>query len=1044
MGVASRGAFVGRTRILGELGVFVADAAAGRGGLVLVAGEPGIGKTSLLGELVTRCPDTHAVWASCWEGDGAPALWPWIQLVRGVARACPATPREAILGRLVPELGATTPAPAQLDEQARFQLFDAVATFLKAAAAEGPLLLVLDDLHWADTSSLLLLGFLIAELRASRLAILGTYRDLEVPAGHALHRILSARSGVIHLGGLEPPEVAELVRGLLPEPSPIPAEAIHRTTGGNPFFVREMLRSPDLTTVPDSVGEVIRRRAERLSPPGRALLHAAAVVGQQCALEVLARLADPQALAEALTARLLEEAPASVGHVRFPHALVREVLYRDLRPEQRMELHRRAGEALEALAAEPAELAHHFARAAPLGTAERAIDYAQKAGDRALAMLAYDEAAAHFERALALLPATEIRRRAELHHALGRARHAAGHTAESHAAFERVAELSPPPELLAATALAFAVEFTAGIVDHTEVRLLEQALVALPDTDHPLRARVLARLGKALLFSPATTRRAALSEAAAAMARRLGDPATLAAVLYDRHVAIWGGPNAEERLAIASEVVELARRSGDEELALQGRALRMGNLLELGETAALQAELDAYDAITTRLRLPHYLWHVPLLRATLASFSCRFDAAEALGKQGLELGTRAQHQGATVFYSAVILTTRFAQGRFAEQEPLLRRGAETWPALVAFRCGLSFALAEAGRDAEARQELERLTADRLVSVPRDFTWVANLVLLSLTASALGDRTAAATLYELLLPYRAYCVRLTRIGISGLGAVAHYLGLLAATMDRLDEAAEHLERAIETNLRIGAPAFVANSRFHYGRVVLALGQGELAREETQRAEVAAATLGFELVLRRLGERGDAAARAGHAAAATGEGTFRKDGEYWTVGLRGTICRLKDSVGLGYLARLLAEPDRELHVLALSGAETGASEGTPVLDARAKGAIRQRLEDLDDAVREAEARGDLDRAARAQEEIEALGEQLSQAVGLGGRDRRVGSELERARVRVTKAIKAAIRRIAEHDRALADHLEHSVRTGFYCSYAPDPSARLAWRT
>jgi tetratricopeptide (TPR) repeat protein len=430
---------------------------------------------------------------------------------------------------------------------------------------------------------------------------------------------------------------------------------------------------------------------------------------------------------------------------------------------------------------------------------------------------------------------------------------------------------------------------------------------------------------------------------------------------------------------------------------------------------------------------------VPLLRATQAAFACRFEAAEALAREGLTRGKRAGHQGVDVFYPAVVSNIRWLQGRFAEVEPELRAAAEQWPAIVTFRCALGAALVEAGRDEEARHELERLTAERLATVPRDFTWVSTLALLAYMAAALDDRRAAATVYDLLLPYEPYCVRLSRIGICGLGASAHFLGLLAATMHRWEDAARHLERAVEINLRIGAPACAANSRKQYARALRALGQTERAREEAERADRASSTLGFRLQLARF----DRAAPA-RGEPARGEGLFENEGSYWTIRFRGPTFRLKDSLGVSYIARLLAEPEREVHVLDLSGAEAGGHGGTPVLDARAKAEYRRRMEDLEEVARDAEALGDAHWASRAREEIEALAEQLAHAVGLGGRDRRVGSEVERARVRVTKAIKAGIRRIAEHDGALADHLERSLRTGVFCAYAPDPAARIDRRT
>lgn len=1022
------GAFVGRSGPLRELERFVRDAASGRGGLVLVSGEAGIGKTTTVERVAAACPEARALWGSCWDGEGAPALWPWIQILRALVPAdAPASPT---LGRLLPERGAA-PAEGPLDEQARFQLFDAVRAALRASAEARPLLLVLDDLHWADAATLRLLGFLVPELRASRVAVIGTYRHDE--GTPELEALVSMRVAIVHLDGLDPEQVGALVHDLA-EGEVRDAAAIHAATGGNPFFVRELLRLPE-GKVPESVREVLRRRLERASPAARALLDAAAVLGPDARLDVLERVAGVEGLADALATRLVHEGGAGGTRLRFAHALVREVLYRDLAPERRLALHRAAGEALEALGAGPSELAHHFVQAARLGATEKAIAYCEAAGRSALAMLAYEPAVAHFETALALLDGASPEREARLRLAHGRALRAAGRTAESHDALERAFARAASPTLRAAIALEVGIDFTAGVVDETEVRLLERALAELPADDSVERARVMARLAKALLFTPHVARRAELSEAAAAMARRLDDPATLGAVLFDRHVAVWGGPEAEERLAIADEIVEIAERLGDGELSTQGRALRMGNLLELGDVAALGAEVDAYDAIVARLSQPHYLWHVPLLRASLAALGGRFDAVEPLAEQGLALGRRAQHQGAAVFYAAVISVLRFGQGRFGELVPMLRQGAAQWPSLVLFRAGLACALAELGHADEARVELERLTADRLASVPRDFTWVATLAMLAITATSLEDRAVAALVYELLAPHRAHCVRLTRIGIGSLGSVEHYLGLLAGTLGRWEDAASHLERAIERNQRLGAPAYVANARAEYARALAARGEPERARAETQRAEVAAEALGFRLWRGLRAAPIEAAAPAG--------GIFARDGETWTLRLAGPTLRLKDSVGLGYLAKLVAADGREVHVIELSAAAVDAEAGAPLLDAKAKEALRRRVRDLEEEIREAEEVGQPARAARARDEIARIAEHVAKAVGLGGRDRRAASEVERARVRVKKAIRAAIRRVAEHDPDMAGHLERSVRTGTFCAYAPDPEARARFR-
>jgi tetratricopeptide (TPR) repeat protein len=309
---------------------------------------------------------------------------------------------------------------------------------------------------------------------------------------------------------------------------------------------------------------------------------------------------------------------------------VREVLYEGLPVARRVRLHGRVGEALAAVyAADPgphlAELAHHFVAAAPSGEVARAVRVATLAGRHALDLLAWEDAADLFERALAALELAERpdqQQRCELLLSLGEARMAASDVGAARAAYQQAGELARrigSPDALARAGLGFGLEFTAGIVDEVEVGLLEEALVALGDADSPLRARVLARLAKALLFTPQVQRRLALSEEAVAMARRLDDPATLAAVLFDRHMTIWGVERIEaagERLATATEVVGLAERTGDRAMALRGRGLRRTDLLELGDLAGFDTDLAASEQTAEELRQLHYRWQLPLARAT--------------------------------------------------------------------------------------------------------------------------------------------------------------------------------------------------------------------------------------------------------------------------------------------------------------------------------------------------------------------------------------------------------------------------------------------
>jgi hypothetical protein len=1064
-----RGTFVGRERDLGELWESLLQAADGRGSLVLVAGEPGIGKTRLADELAARAASLGAGvrWGTCWEGEGAPAFWPWIQALREhAARRDPATLRRELgdgaadVARLVPGLAARVgelpESPALEPDQARFRLFDAVAGLLKRAGGTEPLLLVLDDLHWADRSSLSLLRFVAGELRDARLLVLGTYRDVELgrsPAAEPLAK-LAGRARHLTLGGLAQDDVAELLAltaGTRPDADL--AVAVHRRTGGNPLFVREVARllaAEDQAAIPEGVREVLRRRLDRLPAGCADLLAAAAVLGPEFRLDLLGAIGGVPAeawlalLDQAVQARLVERAPGSVAGYRFTHALLREVLYQRLPAADRAALHRRAGEAIEqrfAADLEPrlAELAHHFRQATAAGGQRKAVRYASLAGRRALGQLAYAEAVTQFERALEALdlgPADPARR-CELELALGEAQMAAGEITAARASYQRAAGLARgigAAEPLARAALGLGAEVTALVVDEPQVRLLEEALAALGGGDGVLRARVLARLAQTLVFTPALDRRAALSEQAVAMARRLGDPATLAAVLYDRHLAVWGPDNPADRLAIAGEVVELAERCGDRALALQGRGLRTADLLELGDPTALRAEIEAYERAATELRQLHYLWHVPLLRATQALLAGRFEEAERLAAEGLAVGQRAHDQAVGVYVPVVVAVVRWLQGRLPELEGGVRELVARYPAVPAWRGALVLTLALDGREGEARAELDWLAARDFADLPRDQQWLCNLALLAMACQRLGDRRRAAVVYELLLPCAGRLVPTTRLAVGCLGAVSHYLGILAATLGRWDVAAGHLAEAVATNTRAGAVPFVALSRFEHARALHARdapGDRALASEQLAEATAAAGALG-------LGLPGEPPAPPG--------AVFRREGDYWTIAYHGPAARLRHTVGLGHLARLLGNPGRELHALDLAAgaAARGERDGDAgaVLDEQAKAAYRRRLDELTGELEEAEAWADPERAARARAEVDALTRQLAGAVGLGGRDRRLPSAAERARVNVTKAIRTAIRRIAEHDPALAEHLTRTVRTGTFCVYAADPATPPRW--
>jgi len=940
--------FVGREAELAALAADLDAALAGRGGVVLVGGEPGIGKTRLAEELAAQASARGALvlWGRCWEGEGAPAFWPWIQIVRAyVDGSEPAALRQdmgagaADIAQLVPALrerlpGLPMPPPTE-PEAARFRLFDSLAGFLRAAAARRPLLLVLDDLHWADAPSLALLRFVGRELEGAGLLVVGCYRHTEVDQGHQLLGTLAdltrgQRHGRLLLGGLDQREVASFVAAVAGvELAPALAAAVHQQTDGNPFFVTEVVRllasqgslhqgsgSVLASGLPEGVKAVVAQRLGRLSDDCRRILEVAAVLGRDFQLRAMHPVSGLgsdrllELLEEAEAARVIAAVPVGLGSWRFAHALVREVLYESLPAARRLRLHGRVGEALQSVfAADPgphlAELAHHFVAAAPSGEemVARAVRVATLAGRRALELLAWEEAAGLFERALAALDLAErpdLQPRCQLLLALGEARMAASEVPAARTAYQQAGELARrlgAPELLARAALGPGLEFTAGIVDPVEVGLLEEALVALGEADSRLRARVLARLARALLFTPQVGRRLALSEQAVQLARRLGDPATLAAVLLDRHLTIWGVERFEaagERLAAASEVVDLAEQIGDRAMALRGLGLRRTDLLELGDLAGFDADLAAAKRTAEELRQLHYHWQLPLARATRALLAGRFAEAEEQAAEGLAIGRRAGDQAVELFHLGVVSALRFMQGRLGELVELFRDLAARYPVPPVLRTGLAAALAQAGRADQAQAEVERLAARDLAALPRDPMWSWSLATLAYACHHLGDTKHAARVRELLEPYADRMLATASVGALCLGPAAYFLGLLDLTLGQPEQAVRRFQHAATLAERLQARPIIARCREGQARALLALDRPGDRQQAQALLEEAAATA-QEFGIHGLGERagvllGELAAPAAPA---------------WPAGLTGREVEVLRLIAAGRSNRAIAE-------------------------------------------------------------------------------------------------------------------------------------------
>ncbi len=893
----ARPLFVGREAAMAALRAGFAEAASGHGRLLLLVGEPGIGKTRTAHELATmaQAEGALALTGRCYEGDGAPAFWPWVQILRAAAAVLEPAALSAALGpaagdvaALVPEMGARhasveTP-PALTPEQARFRLFDGVAAFLVAVARERPLVLVLDDLHWADKPSLLLLQFVARQMREARLLVIGAYRDVELRRSHPLAEVLGELAREPHhrriaLRGLAVDDVARFVAASAGRPAAAALiDAVHAMTDGNPFFVGEVVRwlaaegrlerAADAgalgVVLPESVRQVIGRRLNVLSEGCNGLLGTAAVLGREFDLPVLARVAELpgervlELLDEAVAARVLVPHAADPARYAFVHALVRETLYDELSTPQRVRLHRRAGLVLEARHGEQqnapwAEIAHHFFEGAAAGDVEPALVYGARAAERALACLAYEEAAGHYERTLQVLelavPIDEARRVALLL-ARGDAESRAGERGRARETFQLAAAAARPlgrPDLLARAALGFGGRSEFGLpLDPPLVALLEEARDALGTGDDPLRIRIVSRLVGTAPYSDSLAIRRALSQEAVEAARRLDDPGTLVIALAARVWSLLGPDHMSERLAIATELIALAAATGDRNGAFLAHEVRFDTNLALGDMTAADTEIAALAAIAEELRQPVERFFVVSMRAARALSDGRWDEAERLIAEAQVLGERAGHPAGRELTMGHGLFLAHERGQVESMQTILElfTGIYPWAARMD-RVVRALVLSELRRFDEARQEFERLAADDFADLPRDEHWLIMLAQLATVCADLDDRRRAARLAELLAPFadRNAVHDLLRIHA---GAVAHYLARLEATCERWPAAARYFEQALELNERRGAlPAFTRTCH-EYARMLARRGRRRdlpRARQLVRQALAAADALGF---------------------------------------------------------------------------------------------------------------------------------------------------------------------------------------------------------
>lgn len=823
-------------------------ARAGGARIVLVSGEPGVGKTRLVREVAVDLHRNGAavLFGQCDEEMGI-AFHPFVQALEEVVAAYPDDQLRSLMGPLsgeltaiVPTLRARVPGLAEPmnsePETGRYRLFEAVVDLLAAMAASAPVLLVLDDLQWADAPTLLLLRHLLRSNEPMRLLVAGTYRDTDVGRAHLLTQLLpdlrrSSRGTRLPLSGLDEDGVAEMIaaaadRGLSPDELEF-AHRLHTETGGHPFCVEEVLLHFVETGIlqrqggrwalsgiwselgiPDGVREVVSQRLARFPADTHRVLEIAAVIGQQFDVGLLAAVVDGGmsavvgTLEAAERARLIRPTSGSANRYDFAHKLIRSSIYQDISTSRRRWLHRDVGLALEQRGDSYDrlnDLAFHFGEAAAVGEGDRAVEYARQAGDVATAMQAFEVAAGHYVRARAALELSsrDPVQACDLLLAEAEALSRSGRDdfrSTAFAAADAARELDDAARLAAAALLFVHFGPADPTVHRREVALIEEALGRLDEADCPARARLLAGLGAAFTASGAQPAMAA-SHQAVAIARRLADPMVLAQVLTSHHAAIAGLDADDESLAAARELVTLGEQLSDPETTFVGHMCRYASLVRASAIDEADAALDIADALAQELRRPIFAFHVLRLRAAQATLAGRLaegeHLAEAMWQKGLETAIPGPVLDAMLIGFRV--PVREQQGRLTELDAEVSALADAQPEWLVPLAGQARLHCVAGQPDRARPLFDRLKADGFRVVPRDQMWFGTVTHLAVIAHCLSDADAAAVLYRALSPYSG---QTTFTSTGSFGPVDRALGLLAVTMARRDDAERHFAAADE--------------------------------------------------------------------------------------------------------------------------------------------------------------------------------------------------------------------------------------------------------
>lgn len=1045
---------VGRQKELDAIDASLTALAAGQGGTLFMSGEPGIGKSTLaraLGE-AARSQGYSVYSGFCWESGGAPAYWPWTQVMRPLVSDTD-IPEELVanLGQLFPESAGGGDETELQPDLARFQLLESVRGLLDRVSRDNPVVIALDDLHSADADSLFLLQYLAKHAASMPLLLVGTYRELEARQAVTTESLWRASrdARTLRLGRLDHAAIEEYLAGA----GTVDEETINNlieTTGGNPLFLTELvdlLERQQSDQLPETIQQVIEQQIALLPPQTVTALRQASVLGRDFDVAVLAFLRNQdettteQEVEPAISASLIQA--VRPGRYRFSHVLYRDVLYQGLGKTTREELHAQCATFQRSLIDNGAKdrwsiCAVHLQAAGP-DHRNDAVAAWDKAAARAHARLAYEEAAQCLQNALAVFgqgPKFEPVARCELqlHCALalllaGNIELGQKHCREVFATARTLENAS----LMSEAALTYGNALVVAHIDKELISMLRESLDALPEGDNAHRARVLARLAAALQPAVDPTVPVEMAMEAIALARTLDDEKILFGVLRSAISALMDYAATSDRMPLNREFGELAEKRRNVAGQFRSYLRLMVDAAEIADRQLFDESIDAAEQIAKRINLPHYLWRATSLRATQAIAEGRFE-------QALELIGQAQHHAdragdleslVTLPLQRYAILSEWDDDRAPPQEEIsaqLQHAYASGMAEAEFFVSPVIAVYSGADDAEAARKIIRNES----LLERAFSGGdrISISMIGELATQAGNANIARRAYEQILPLAAECCSHGLMGSGLFRSIALSLGIIAHGLGQLDEAQHHLQTALGVMIKMRALPAQAHIYAELAKVEAARGNEDAAREHQRIADEMAQALQLH---------GSSVANVPAVDVDQGPGKTRfkmqLDGDIRSVCFDGKSSSLRNSKGLELLDQLVSQPGKELHVLDLVGASRDvASDSGPALDDKARDEYRRRVADLKEELEEAESLADLGRADTLRGELEFITRELSRAYGLGGRKRRSGSAAERARVNVRRRLKDAIERIGEQLPDAGTYLANTIKTGTYCKYVP----------